>query len=342
MRRFSYSFLLACLLSLTSSVNFVLADNISQNASELEHLASRSLLLDIVSLANKRLIAVGAHGNILTSDDAIHWQQSRVPIQSTLTGIYFINNKQGWVVGHDASILHTNDAGVTWQVQQYLPQKEKPLLDIIFKNELQGIAVGAYGMFYRTHDGGKTWQSEFHQEFLTADDVDYIAELKAEDEVAYLDEISSILPHFNRIIQKGESLYLVGEIGLIAKSDDFGVHWQKFGEIYQGSFFDIVRTQQDNLIVAGLRGNVFRRLKNSSSWSSVATHTSALLNSIILTDDDRIIVLGNNGVMLVSDNDGKSYQLEVQSDGKALIAGVWFNHQVVAVSDVGIKIIKVK
>jgi photosystem II stability/assembly factor-like uncharacterized protein len=310
--------------------------------SEIEPLASKSLLLDIVAIEQSRLVAVGQHGNILISEDAVNWQQSSVPVQTTLTSVYFIDKNQGWAVGHDATILHTNDAGLTWQIQQYLPKKEKPLLDVIFKDQLHGLAIGAYGMFYRTIDGGKTWQSEFHQEFLNDDDAQYIAELKAEDEDAYLDEIASILPHFNRITQKDGVLYLVGEIGLIAQSDDFGVHWQTFNDVYQGSFFDLTSTPQDNAVVVGLRGHIFRRLKNSDTWQSVLSNTTALLNSVVLTDDNRIIILGNNGVMLVSVDDGESYKLQTQADGKPLIAGVWFNHQLVAISDVGVKIIKVK
>lgn len=135
---------------------------------------------------------------------------------------------------------------------------------------------------------------------------------------------------------------MVGEMGLIAKSNDFGRHWQKFSEIYQGSFFDLARTQIGNLLVVGLRGHIFRSLENGTRWLKVNSGTSALLNAVVLTDDNRIIVLGNNGVLLVSSDDGVSYKKQTQADGNSLIAGVWFNHQIVAVSDIGIKIIKVK
>jgi len=310
--------------------------------SEIEPLASKSLLLDIVVVDQTKLVAVGQHGNILISTDAINWQQALVPIQSTLTSLYFVNAQKGWAVGHDATILYTHDGGYSWEVQQYQPKKEKPLLDVTFKDELHGIAVGAYGMLYRTNDGGKHWKSEFHSEFLNADDAQYIAELKGQDEEAYLDEIASILPHFNRIVQDGRTTYLVGEIGLIAKSNDFGVNWQIFDEIYQGSFFDIARTHQGNLLVVGLRGHIFRSLKNGTPWELIKSNTTALLNSVVLTDDNRIIIMGNNGVLLVSSDDGISYKEQPQTDGKSLISGVWFNHQLVVVSDVGIKIIKVK
>ena len=304
-------------------------------------LASQSLLLDIVSVGQSKLVAVGEHGHVLTSIDGISWQQAPVPVQATLTSVFFVNKDLGWAVGHDASILHSKDGGESWQIQQYLPQREKPLLDVVFKDAQNGLAVGAYGQLFRTVDGGENWTFEFHDEFLLEDDVQYLQELKLEDEVAYLDERGSILPHFNRIVMDGRTTYLVGEIGLIAKSNDFGQHWQTFDEIYQGSFFDLSRTQQGNLLVVGLRGNVFRSLKNGSPWQHINTGTTALLNSIVLAGENRIFLLGNNGVLLESQDDGVKFSPRPQADGKALIAGVWYKNQLIAVSDVGIKTITI-
>ena len=161
--------------------------------------------------------------------------------------------------------------------------------------------------------------------------------MKQEDEEAYLDEASSILPHFNRLVIDGRTLYMVGEIGLIAKSNNFGKSWLPFEEIYQGSFFDMARTSQGNLLVVGLRGHVFRSLKNGTPWQQSQTNTTSLINDIVLSDDERIFLLANNGTLLESADDGQSYRLRTQKDGKALIAGVWFKGQLIAVSDVGVK-----
>ena len=305
-------------------------------------LASKTLLLGIATIGTSKLVVVGQHGHILTSNDGEQWQQAKVPLQSTLTSVFFINESLGWAVGHDATILHSKDGGATWNIQQYKPELEKPLLDVVFKNPQQGVAIGAYGLFFRTNDGGKTWVSEFHSEFLEPDDIDYLSELKVEDEEAYLDETSFILPHFNRLEIDGRTLYMVGEIGLISKSNDFGENWQKFDEIYQGSFFDMVRTEQGNLLVVGLRGHVFRSLRNGTPWQEGKTNTTALLNDIVLTDDNRIFLLGNNGVLLESKDDGKSFEPRMQRDGKALIAGVWFRGELIAVSDVGVKKLQIQ
>ena len=304
-------------------------------------LASKSLLLDITIVDETKLVAVGERGHILLSNDGELWQQAKVPVQATLTAVYFIDESRGWAVGHDATILATKDGGLTWQIQQHLPHVQKPLLDVLFTDENNGIAIGAYGLFYRTVDAGKHWAIEYHNEFLFPEDQEYLAELKLQDEKAYLDEQSSILPHFNRVVADGRTLYLAGEIGLIAKSNDFGVNWQKLDEIYPGSFYDINRTQQGNLLVVGLRGHIFRSLRNGTPWQESDSHVTALLSAIVLTDDDRIFVLGNNGVLLESRDDGSTFTKYLQKDGKPLIAGVWYNNKIIAVSDVGIKTINV-
>ena len=218
---------------------------------------------------------------------------------------------------------------------------EKPLLDVLFLDKNNGIAVGAYGLFYRTSDGGQHWDIEYHNEFLYPDDQAYLAELKLQDEEAYLDEQSSILPHFNRVVADGRTLYLAGEIGLLAKSNDFGVSWQKLENIYPGSFYDINRTQDGNLLVVGLRGHIFRSLRNGTPWQASESQVTALLSAIVLSDDQRVFVLGNNGVLLESRDDGATFTKHLQKDGKPLIAGVWYKNKIIAVSDVGIKTINV-
>jgi len=326
------------------SIPSVFAENTSSTIATLTPatksvLASKSLLLGISPLGQHKLVSVGQHGHILLSSDGEKWQQANVPVQVTLTSVYFLTDLLGWAVGHDSTILHSKDGGLNWQVQQYLPALEKPLLDIFFRDELHGIAVGAYGQFFRSQNGGLTWTAEFHQEFLFDDDIEYLNELKLEDEAAYLDEISSILPHFNGLVKDGSTLFLLGEIGLLAKSSDFGITWQPFDEFYQGSFFALAKTKTNHILVAGLRGHVFRADEDGHQWAEINTNTTALLNNIVFAKDDRIFILGNNGVLLISTDDGVSFSLKPQADGKALIAGVWFKGKLIVVSDVGIKVL---
>ena len=78
--------------------------------------ASTSLLID-VTRAGDRLVAVGARGHIVYSDNqGESWLQAPVPVRQLLTAVDFVDEKHGWAVGHDSLILHTSDGGETWAV----------------------------------------------------------------------------------------------------------------------------------------------------------------------------------------------------------------------------------
>ncbi|MFT4929272.1 MAG: photosystem II stability/assembly factor-like uncharacterized protein, partial [Phenylobacterium sp.] len=255
-------------------------------------LAAKSLLTDIVKVgdgtASTSMVTVGDRGHILHSADGEHWQQAKVPVNVLLTDVFFLDDKKGWAVGHDATILASTDSGHSWVIQQHSPQVDKPLFGIHFTDDNNGITFGAYGMFYRTSDGGANWVSEFHGELLHPDDLDYINDLKANDPEGYKDETASILPHFNRLAVVGNTSYLVGETGLVAKSTDFGRLWQKSEPFYNGSFFALASSQSNGMYVAGLRGNIFY----NSGQGDVANWQR--LNVIVTTSINRVLNVGSN------------------------------------------------
>lgn len=80
---------------------------------QVSPLASKSLMQG-VTRAGARLVAVGQRGHILVSDDSgATWSQAKVPVSSDLTAVFFANDKMGWAVGHDGVILNSVDGGLT-------------------------------------------------------------------------------------------------------------------------------------------------------------------------------------------------------------------------------------
>lgn len=319
--------------------NNALAADVALQAADKAVLAEKSLLTDLIAVNNSVLVAVGERGHILTSPDAILWSQADVPVQANLNAVYFSSKQIGWAVGHDATILKTQDAGASWQVQQYAPESDKPLFDVYFFDDNNGIAVGAYGMFYRTTDGGSNWQKEFHQELLSDDDQDYLLELQETDPDMYQIEISAILPHFNRIYADGNVLYLAGEAGFVAKSTDRGSNWQRLDEFYNGSLFDLTRTPQMSLLAVGLRGHAFSSDDQGNSWSQLAVNESATLNSAFNDGNDTLFLVGNGGTLLLSRDNGQTFSDHSQQDGKVIVNGVVWQNRLVLVTEVGIKTI---
>ncbi|MBI3367916.1 MAG: hypothetical protein HY021_05555 [Burkholderiales bacterium] len=75
-------------------------------------LAAHSVCLDI-TLAGRRLVAVGERGHVLVCDDLGHQrrQASEVPTRTTLTAVHATDARTLWAVGHGGLILRSTDAG---------------------------------------------------------------------------------------------------------------------------------------------------------------------------------------------------------------------------------------
>ena len=266
--------------------------------------AEKSLLLD-VTRAGARLIAVGDRGHILFSDDqGKSWTQSKVPTRQLLTAVFFVDDKHGWAVGHDAQVLVSADGGVTWTKQFEDLKREAPLLDVWFKDRDNGFAVGAYGALLETTDGGKQWN-------------DVAERLDNEDQL-----------HLNGIAQvKDAGLFIVGEQGTMFRSGDDGQTWQKLEGPYEGSLFGVIGTAQPRTLLAyGLRGNLYRSTDFGDNWQKIELQGArgALefgLASATLLDDGSLVLVGNGGSVLRSTDDGQTFSVFNRSDRIAL-AGV--------------------
>lgn len=325
-------------LLLTTQIHAVSA---APTPSYMMPLAEKAVLTDLIRVNDQLFVAVGDRGHVLVSKDNSHWTQIQTPVQSLFTSVYFSDDKHGWAVGHDATIIATQDGGQSWQLQQFKPETDKPLFDILFADANNGIALGAYGMFYRTTDGGKNWVDEFHLELVGAEDQEYLKELQETDPDAYLDERASVLPHFNRIYQHNNVLYLIGEAGFFATSSDFGKSWTRHPEFYNGSLFGLAMTAKNTLIAAGLRGNVFRSTDLGQSWQEVQHGQTSTLNSV-LTDVDFIYLTGNAGTLLVSQDDGVSFTSMPTQDSKAILNAVAVKDQLIIVTEAGIRTLAIK
>ncbi|BDM64666.1 hypothetical protein NFHSH190041_21180 [Shewanella sp. NFH-SH190041] len=315
LRRLKWTVSAAFLFSLSSSPLF--AEQVSATHGQIQPLATSSLLLDIAPVGDA-LVAVGERGHILLQQPQ-GWQQVKTPVGSLLTKVFFLNDRLGWAVGHDATILHSTNGGLSWQVQMQSRAMEKPFLDVYFFNRNEGIAVGAYGLFYRTLDGGTTWQEEFHDELLFPEDVDYLNDLKLSDMAMYQSERAFLLPHFNRILPLSDGrLLLVGELGLVAVSDDKGKQFTALDLGYDGSMFNALETS-DAVYVMGLRGHVFKADKALKSWQQVPLPVTATINAALLDNKGSFWLVGNSGLVIKLANDGEVLSLN-KHQGESLAA----------------------
>jgi photosystem II stability/assembly factor-like uncharacterized protein len=258
-------------------------------------LVKESMLLDVIQ--SDITMVVGERGHILVGD-AQGLTQAEVPTTVTLTAVDGMGSTY-IAVGHDASILRTTDGGKSWTLVFSDIDIDRPFLDVIFIDEQEVVAVGGYGLFYRSKDAGVTWSSEQHVSLLSPSDIEYLESIK-DDEAFYQEELNFIFPHFNRLSRGNNALYIAGEAGLVAKSNDRGLSWQRYEIDYFGSFFDTLELSTGALLAVGLRGNMFLLADDEEESHSLPTCATTSLNTIVNVDG-RLFVLGNNGVVFSVD-----------------------------------------
>lgn len=268
-----------------------------------------------------RLIAVGARGLIIVSDDkGATWQQSPSPVQNDLLAVQFPTDSQGWAIGHDGVVLHSADAGKTWQKQLdgrvarelftafYQPRAEGgdaasqaalesvernystgptlPLLDVWFEDVDRGFAVGAFGIVIATTDGGRTWQPWFDR-------------IDNEDQL-----------HLNSIRSIAGDLYIAAEHGTLFRLDRSAQRFEKIETGYGGSFFGLTGSARV-LLAYGLEGSVYRSIDQGESWKRLETGTTASITGASrMPDSDRFVLTTAVGELLVSDATGTALSLE--------------------------------
>ncbi len=285
--------------------------------------ASRSLLID-ASRAGQRAIAVGDRGHILWSDDeGKTWTQAKVPVSVMLTAVHFPNEREGWAVGHNGVILFSSDAGASWKLQRSDKTADSdkagaPLLGVWFADGQNGYAVGAYGYFLATRDGGATW-------------VDNSAAINNADGW-----------HLNAIrgLPGTDTVFIVGEHGVLYRSSDKGANWQALPSPFDGSFFGISPIAQNLVLVYGLQGRLFASTDAGNSWQQLQTGVTSGLNAAVSLDDGGVIVAGNAGVVLRAKDSGLNFIPETRPDRQSITSVLPLSAgRLLTVGDGGVKVL---
>ena len=313
--------------------------NIANAAQQTNELSDRAInvrdpasaILISVAKAGDRLVAVGAHGVIIYSDnDGRSWTQSMVPTSETITSIGFATPHTGWAAGAQGVILHTEDGGKSWQLQitgdqildlmtaaanqaetaapeDVVAQRavrrarifvqdgpDKPFLSVLALNAQTAIIFGAYRMAVMTTDGGKNW-------------VDW--SLHVGDPVSHNIYTATLA---------GSSIYIAEELGFILRSDDGGNSFRLITSPDPSTFFGILCTKNHALLAFGVAGEVFRSVDRGQTWSQSGLSAKADLTAGIVLKSGNILIVSEDGTVYQSADDGLTFHSLDLNEGMAL------------------------
>ena len=149
---------------------------------------SESLADAAYFFGDKRGILFGLKTTVQTENGGREWRIYKTNQSgTTLRGLFFINSKIGWAVGHQGLVLQTND-GQTWTRQRSF--SKGMLRSVVFINKKVGYIAGNRDennfALWKTGDGGKTWAAQ-----------------------------GTGFPNLRRLILTKNKLWLIGEAGTI-------------------------------------------------------------------------------------------------------------------------------
>lgn len=253
--------------------------------------------------AGSRIVAVGERGIVALSDDGgQRWRQASVPTSVTLTAVRFADERHGWAIGHGGTVLASDDGGERWTrrldgrraaqivleaaraggdaraVQEaerlVADGPDKPLLDLLLLGERRLLAVGAYGLALASDDGGQNWASWAPR----------------------LPNPKGL--HLYAARQRGQTLLLAGEQGLVLISADGGLSFRRLETPYKGSFFSAELPGEQDIVLAGLRGHMLRSTDGGANWAALATPMPVSITATALGADGRLMAGNQAGFVM--------------------------------------------
>lgn len=251
--------------------------------------ARDSVLVGLADAGGRR-IAVGERGHVLVSDDGRAWEQVQAPTRVLLTAVALDAHSVGLAVGHEATIIRTEDNGDTWDRVHHDPEEQAPLLDVVIAGDDRAIAVGAYGLYLESDDGGRTWT----QDILEPEALESASSVEDEDEEEFYYDY-----HLNDIAIAGSGhWYIAAEAGNVYRSDDRGDTWLRLPSPYEGSFFGVLPLDGKNVLLFGLQGRLFHSSDAGAGWTRIDTGTDATLAAGVRLANGGALVAGYAGIVL--------------------------------------------
>lgn len=241
------------------------------------------------------VVIVGSYGIVLISkDQGRNWHRKELNGRPPLIDIASCPDESFIALGYKGNIWLSLDQGENWnsvkiettEVPQALTCDQKGTIWI----------VGSFSTIYSSDDLGKNWnQTSFDEDFIFTT-------------VQFINDQQGVI---------------TGEFGNFMFTDDGGQSWQRGGsipnEFYPAAayFHDL-----DRGWVVGLSGVIFHTRDRGNSWQKEVTGINAPLYGIT-AQNNRLVAVGERGVVLYRDKFGKwnrhEYQGSIQSYIRAVL-----------------------
>lgn len=117
------------------------------------------------SVAAPLVAAPSANAGLFGDAPNTDWERIDLPVQTGKNGVVlldlaFVNDKRGFLLGTQQTLLETNDGGITWEKRDLSALNEEGFnyrfQSVSFKGD-EGWIIGKPAILLHTKDAGKTW-----------------------------------------------------------------------------------------------------------------------------------------------------------------------------------------
>lgn len=195
----------------------------------------------------------------------------------SLMGVHAISKNVAWGVGENGLILHTENAGETWNVQ--IVDTKQVLRSVFFVNSAIGWAVGDNGVIARTSSGGARWSLLYS---------------------GYTMNLSGVHAASQQLA------WVVGDNGLILKTIN-GINWSVQHTSTTTNLRSIHFIDTQSGWVCGDNGTILWTNDAGGNWVAQQSGVSTKLNSIYFYDARTGFAVGDGGLILGTSNGGTTW-----------------------------------
>jgi photosystem II stability/assembly factor-like uncharacterized protein len=283
---------------------------------------------------------VGAQGRIYaTADGGVTWFAQSSGTTAGLNRVQFVDSMLGWIVGDGGTILRTRDGGAAWTALS--STTPSPLKGLSFVSRTTGWAVGGDGTILKTTDAGETW---VRQESASANALGAVS--FATGQAGWVDGNGEILSTSDGgatwVHQPSEFLSFTGirhvaffaDARFLSATHGTFVGYQNGGDVIfttsdGGASWAIIEMHRNfaqwrgvaagdatHLWAVGSIGlfdvnqaSIATSSDGGFTWSDQAAPTGEPLNGVWFVSAGAGWAVGENGVILRTQNGGSSWQL---------------------------------
>jgi len=259
-------------------------------------------------------------------------------VRQNLFSTCSVSDQDIWIVGELGRILHTKDAGKTFERidagtrsafvsiaclpagtviaagqhglmfrsrdggttwEKLATGTDRNLLSITFVDAQNGVAVGDYGTILRTQDGGTTWTA-----------VPLPESLSLPEDIAEIIDPGDVLL-YEAILLPGGRGWIVGEFGVILTTTDGGATWVAQQSGIDTTLFGLTFIDENHGWAVGLEQVMLRTTDGGATWQKI--EVPGISGFVLSLYDVEVVgqngwAIGDSGFLLRSGDGGATWE----------------------------------